>query len=660
MFKFEIMKAVVTIIFNILFVTSSFAQTKQDYVYKYAPIAVSEMEIARVPASITLAQGLIESRYGTSQLSKRSNNHFGIKCHKNWAGGKVYHDDDRRGECFRSYNDPYLSFQDHSEFLNTRKRYSFLFQLDIKDYKGWAKGLKLAGYATDPSYANKLIRIIEEYKLYQFDSVSSAEVVHYVQQLKGGKNPVQYVSAPSNSIRTGKRASSGKKNDVTGGPAASPENGKPYSREEFFVNHIRTVHSFSGDSPQALAKKYKISESRLANYNEWGKYRSEFYYGMNVFLQPKRSKTRNIRVKVHKVKAKETMYQIAQHYGLKTSSLYALNQMDEEKKEQPRTGERIYLRKKRKTKPGLRSKNAVLVPNTKVSKSKKSNVIQSVKKKITDIKTPKVSLSKPKSKSNNSSRGTVEKSVKLKAEPKEQSVKKSVERQEVDVVNVSTKATKKIPEKSESKQDRTIEMPRVNNSKTGVVTIDTPDPFGQPVVHNNSTAQAPKRIQVPQSETPSVLKVVEKAPVIIEAEPTVQNQSIEQQPVQPISASATPRQVEYVYPNQDVKQVKSIKAIDDQKKEGRAIIYDSTPAINSTPVEVYKPEELEKAVQPKYERKNYSNAPSTGTKKTHKVVKGDTLYSLSRRYGVTVKQLQSWNRLSSSGIKIGQNLVVKP
>ncbi len=140
-----------------------------QYINKFAPIAVSEMHAHKVPASITLAQGILESGNGRSDLATRSNNHFGIKCHRGWQGQKVLHDDDEKGECFRKYQHPDTSFKDHSLFLAGRKRYASLFTLDPKDYKRWAKGLRKAGYATDRKYPSKLISLIERYKLYEFD-----------------------------------------------------------------------------------------------------------------------------------------------------------------------------------------------------------------------------------------------------------------------------------------------------------------------------------------------------------------------------------------------------------------------------------------------------------------------------------------------------------
>ena len=150
-------------------------QAYEDYIKKYRGIAVEEMRKYHIPASITLAQGLLESGAGRSTLARKSNNHFGIKCGSSWDGRTVRHDDDRRNECFRAYRHAKESYEDHSKFLRTGARYAFLFRLKITDYKGWARGLKKAGYATDPSYANKLIGLIEEYELHRFDKPVKVE-----------------------------------------------------------------------------------------------------------------------------------------------------------------------------------------------------------------------------------------------------------------------------------------------------------------------------------------------------------------------------------------------------------------------------------------------------------------------------------------------------
>jgi len=147
------------------------SKTTLKYIEDYAAIAVNEMHTYKIPASITLAQGILESGNGNGPLAKKSNNHFGIKCHSQWQGERVYHDDDEKGECFRKYEYVETSYHDHSKFLTERRRYAFLFNYKIDDYKRWAKGLKKAGYATDPKYPTKLISLIQRYKLYEFDKI---------------------------------------------------------------------------------------------------------------------------------------------------------------------------------------------------------------------------------------------------------------------------------------------------------------------------------------------------------------------------------------------------------------------------------------------------------------------------------------------------------
>lgn len=149
----------------------------QNYIYSFKDAAMKEQKLYHIPASITLAQGIIESGSGRSRLATEANNHFGIKCHTGWTGGRIYHDDDEKGECFRKYNDPTYSYRDHSLFLTERKRYSGLFDLEIDDYKGWAQGLRKAGYATDRRYPEKLISIIERYELHKYDQIAMQGMV---------------------------------------------------------------------------------------------------------------------------------------------------------------------------------------------------------------------------------------------------------------------------------------------------------------------------------------------------------------------------------------------------------------------------------------------------------------------------------------------------
>ena len=160
-----------------------------EYIEKFAPIAVKKMHTHKIPASITLAQGVLESGSGRSELALKSNNHFGIKCHTNWSGESVTHDDDAKGECFRKYEYSETSYEDHSAFLTQRKRYEFLFSYGVKEYKKWARGLKDAGYATDPKYPEKLIKIIEDYQLHEFDKIKEKDFKYPKIDKKIDKNP---------------------------------------------------------------------------------------------------------------------------------------------------------------------------------------------------------------------------------------------------------------------------------------------------------------------------------------------------------------------------------------------------------------------------------------------------------------------------------------
>ena len=181
------------------------------YIKRFAPLAVIKMHEYKIPASITLAQGILESGNGRSTLASKSNNHFGIKCHRGWTGKRVYHDDDKKDDCFRKYKYVENSYDDHSKFLTGRKRYAFLFKYRTSDYKRWARGLKKAGYATDRKYPTKLIKIIQDYKLYEFDKIKKSDLKKYRKQLKKRKPVVVSVKVPAKTTKkTSKNKSSSK------------------------------------------------------------------------------------------------------------------------------------------------------------------------------------------------------------------------------------------------------------------------------------------------------------------------------------------------------------------------------------------------------------------------------------------------------------------
>ena len=277
------MKNILTLFLCLLCALSTQAQTRnkqyEDYIKKYSDIAVREMKRYHIPASITLAQGLLESGAGQSTLARKSNNHFGIKCGGDWRGRTVGHDDDARGECFRAYSHPEESYEDHSKFLAGRPRYASLFKLKITDYKGWAHGLKKAGYATNPHYAEKLIGIIELYNLHKYDT----------------KDGVKWMKQ-------------------------NPEPHQPYVSNELLYIVVR-----AGDTWKSISKEFDISQSKLRKYND-------LYKGYNLqvgdilYLEKKKRKASKDNI-VHVLRSGESMYSVSQKYGIRLKNLYKLNKM---------------------------------------------------------------------------------------------------------------------------------------------------------------------------------------------------------------------------------------------------------------------------------------------------------------------------------------------
>lgn len=273
-----------------------------QYIEKYHQIAERQQREHGIPASIILAQGLLESGAGQSALTLMSNNHFGIKC-SDWTGDRVFYDDDAHNDCFRKYNSVLDSYEDHALFLKNRSRYAFLFKLNSMDYEGWAFGLKKAGYATDPAYAYKLISIIEDYNLHRFDL---------------GQN-VNY-AATSNGLSSQNANQTMASNSASMGTISAEINHSVYK-----VNRTRCVNALQGDTYASLADEFNISENQLRDMNEVAS--SDILQpGTRVYLGYKKRRA-ECGVKFHQVQPGESMYTIAQDYGIQTGSLYNLNHM---------------------------------------------------------------------------------------------------------------------------------------------------------------------------------------------------------------------------------------------------------------------------------------------------------------------------------------------
>lgn len=275
----------------------------EEYIAAYKEDAIKEMYLHKVPACITLAQGMLESGNGNSLLAKNANNHFGIKCHKEWGGETYIMDDDSANECFRKYDNVLDSYSDHSMFLFSRSRYAALFQLPISDYKGWCYGLKAAGYATDPKYPQRLIELIEKYNLQKLNIVENT--------------PLQNLPKEENL-----------KSDLS-------------IREVYRFNHIRFVVAKENDSFYKIAHDFNLELDEILEYNDLSK-SDKLSYGQKIYIQKKR---RRALEPIHVVQKNETLKSIAQLHGIRLSSLCKKNRLKTDAK--LKVGDVLYLRQKK-------------------------------------------------------------------------------------------------------------------------------------------------------------------------------------------------------------------------------------------------------------------------------------------------------------------------
>ena len=310
--------------------------TKSDivaYIQTYAGIAVEKMRSDKIPASITLAQGILESAAGKSDLAINANNHFGIKCGGKWNGNTYSKDDDKKDECFRKYDTPEQSYADHTLFLKA-PRYAELFSFEITDYRAWAHGLKNAGYATNPQYAERLIRIIEDYELMRYDTVS--DVVYLAKTEKkqqtepAKKHEKKHPTAPQTK----------RKAENIGSYNGFPQVPYPYTLRPVFVNNgVHFVVAQENDTYFAIATDVQLTIAELKKHNETLFKRQEPYTGEIIYLEKKKTYAN---VSSHTVQEGETLRSIAQLYACKTKSIRKLNNLN--KQSELTAGEGLKLR----------------------------------------------------------------------------------------------------------------------------------------------------------------------------------------------------------------------------------------------------------------------------------------------------------------------------
>jgi flagellum-specific peptidoglycan hydrolase FlgJ/LysM repeat protein len=547
------------------------------YVDLYRTIAIREMERTGIPASIKLAQGILESNSGRSELSSKYNNHFGIKCHSEWTGERFYKEDDDKDpvtgqlikSCFRAYKAGDESFIAHSEFLrDPRKvnRYGFLFQLDPKDYVGWANGLERAGYATATDYSEKLIRIIEDMQLSKFDQMSARDVAN--------NNPTQ------NNGKTNTRPDSGFDN-----PNSSPNigttnnaNNSNMGVSEGRVNDTRVLKVSYPLTLEQLAGRYDVSIKKLQDYNE--EIGSEgtklLRQGSFVYLQKKRNSYSG-NEKYHRVQACETMYDVSQKYGIKLSKLYRKNEMREG--DQPQAGEKIILRR------GLFQSFDMPALRDTFGEWKRCNM-------------------------------------------------------PIDTI------TNRPPAPPTANRP-----PTINNS--GEFTFDiAPGGSGQPQTSSGTTYYPPAT--QPSSGTTYYPPTTQPSSGTTYYPNTQPSSGTTYYPSDnnnyPNTTTTYPSSGSVNYPTTDVSSAPSYPSYPSRPatQPSRPATQPSRPTTQPT-----RP-----ATQPTTTTPRPTTQPS-GAVQYHTVMKGDTMYGLSKRFGVTVDRLRELNGMADTNIKIGQQLRVK-
>lgn len=579
--------------------------TVQEYIERYRNIAIEEMERSEIPASITLAQGIHESAYGNSRLAKKANNHFGIKCTKDWEGKKFHKwDDEAHKSCFRVYKNAEESYIDHTNFLVNRAHYAFLFEYGRKDYKRWAKGLRRAGYATDPRYPEKLIHTIEKYKLDEYDKVSGVLAYNTNGGDAGSKEDV--------SKRTKKQASF----------LFKPRRGT-LGRKKKGVTYVTP---YVGESLLAVAKRMNIPYKLLLKFNDLTEEDDDLIDYQPVYIYQKSTVYKGDET-FHKVENDVTMYEIAQHYGIKLPSLLARNLMT--KGEEPKNGELIMLKEKAVSKPKLRPKNHIdALPDYSGSAPKtKNNPVKNTKPVAVVIPTVK--------------------------RPKPQAIELNTPTYSKDVYADTSKLN---TSKSKNKAYTNIVV------RPAVVSTTTTTTFTRPIRRGDS------RIRTTTTTRPTTTTTTGTTTVPKTTGTTSNPSSSTQGGTRPNTnmgtgtgaTGTTPIRTTGLTPANNPNTTK-INPTTTNPPVNPSAIYGGTKSNNSfgsTKTNTTKP-----TVRPPVStgtttvKTNTTN--NTLAKKTvHIVQKGETLYRIYKKYGVSVASIQQANKLAGTGIKPGDRLII--
>lgn len=664
--------------------------TIEEYIEKFAPLAQNEMAIYGIPASITLAQGILESNYGNSELTRNAKNHFGIKCHNGWTGKGYYMDDDAEKECFRVYDTDAASYRDHSDFLKTRDRYAFLFELDATDYKSWAKGLQRAGYATNPQYANLLIRIIEERNLIRYDTKKT------IDKEKDYSNADSVINKLPDQIYT--------------------------------FNNIKTVLVKPGQSLQDIANMYRMNLRQLTKYNDMEP-DVQLKTGQKIYLQPKRSKGFE---KLHEVKPGEDMHFISQKQGIKLSALYKKNHL--QPGDEPLPGQRLCLQKKCAEKPKTRNEEELLEEKNKQLDKHIEQVKKETKKEYNDslaaVKqqqkelNPDVPQGPPYyhtvlggetmygiAKKYGVAIADIEKWNQLPAGSKISVNQKLIvgygdvkpleppkmpepinpgvfgadsvkyikpnptptppptvpvpvpEVEEEDTIAAITEVIVPedeldpiVPEKQPEEPDNILAYPEYHLVTGGESLYTIAKKYSITVEQIKEWNKLPDyNVQVGQKLVvyDNATNVTNEVPLQTEIDNNTRNEGVVYHTVK---AGETLYGVARMYEVSVTDIKKWNPGMSDMLKTGQKLVIGKvdkpSPPDEQDKVKPKPPAEKPKPIQP--------DTPKTNGTKYHMVEAGQTLYAISRLYGVTVEQLTEWNKLSSTSINVGQKLIVSP
>ncbi len=695
---------------------AGYEERAKSYIEQYKFLAVAEQKRSGVPAAITLAQGIHETSAGASELATMANNHFGIKCKKEWTGETFAHTDDAPNECFRKYSRAEESYKDHSDYLVKSPRYAELFRLSVTDYASWAVGLKRCGYATNPRYAQVLIKLVEDYKLQEFTyaalnntdintGYASAPGVYVPEedareQLVKVAKPAEVVaiSAVTTPAVISKPLSTPSAEALIAEeivvqqpimPAAAETTSnafKPAYGQMVRVNGLKAVYARKGDTPLEYAYKTSIRYQKLLEMNEI----DERPLPQDMYLYLERKNTKGVRA-THTVRQGETIFSVAQAEGMMVKSLMDMNMI--EPNEEPIAGTILELQQFRTVKPVVVLKKKEVtsayvkptaypvatsvapstIPTSKVSQPSRIKVVEEIKEpEVVKVAEKPIEISiQPQTaikQGDVESPVVQEEVIKTQAKPVVVSPESTVEVAKVESVNaieVVKEANVEVgvmPEQKPVGAAENIEVikaevpvkPAIEKVQTKVAAVSTPAKIAETTV----VKEVPKLVESIKIEEPAV---IEQPKPIVEMETVA---SVNKPATLPTAKPAAVAAKTVAVP---VIEEEPKDELDKLKRKFDKVVYAKDNTRAATPsqptiVAVPKPDTMRAITKPAETVSETATQiqPSSDPAKFHVVKKGETGFSIAKKYGITVRQLNDWNNLNFGAIQEGQKLRVKP